>query len=176
MPETTPTREPRTVPDILAAIEHDFASGRLVKGRLADLCGTIARFCLNNPGISLSSSDALLLVQAALRADRETLLEALRPFADIGLDVLKNRPGWANPVFRGEWCGYRLTYVQFEKAAAAALALTQELAATPAPAGPPLCYKRLPPNVQCRCISMWRAPDGSAWCCSPTLKNRETAL
>lgn len=101
----------------------------------------------------------------------EALLEALQPFAKIGLDVLENRAGWANPIFSGEWCGYRLTYVDFERATAAALALTQELAAAaPAQDGPPAGFKRLPPDVQCRCINMWRAPDGSAWCCSPTVK------
>jgi hypothetical protein len=60
---------------------------------------------------------------------REQLLEALKPFAEIGLDVLKNKAGWANSVFWGQWCGYRLTYTQFERAAATALAIAQTPAA-----------------------------------------------
>jgi hypothetical protein len=33
--------------------------------------------------------------------------------------------------------------------------------------GSPSGFKRLPIDVQCRCIRMWRAPDGSRWCCNP---------
>jgi hypothetical protein len=97
---------------------------------------------------------------------REQLVEALRPFAFIGLDVLKNRPGWANPVFWGAWCGYRLTYTDFERATAAALALTQKFPATATAHWPADNYKRLPKDVRCRCVRMWQAPDGSHWCCN----------
>lgn len=62
--------------------------------------------------------------EAALTpTNRDALVEALRPFAEIGLDVLKNHPGWANAVFQSEWAGYLLTYAQFEQAA---IALSQE--------------------------------------------------
>lgn len=78
---------------------------------------------------------AVVAVRASLEAENEQLKaaladrpsdavrRALEPFARIGLDVLKNHPGWANSVFAGEWCGYRLTYAQFEAAAAASIAL-----------------------------------------------------
>jgi hypothetical protein len=33
---------------------------------------------------------------------REQLLEALRPFANIGLDILKNRSGWCQPCILGQ--------------------------------------------------------------------------
>jgi hypothetical protein len=57
---------------------------------------------------------------------REEIALALEPFAKIGLDVLKNHPGWAHDTFHGEWSGYRLTYADFERAAAVALALRPE--------------------------------------------------
>lgn len=60
---------------------------------------------------------------ARFRVDNERLREALKPFAEIGLDVLKNNPGWANRAFHGLWSGYRLTYVQFEAAAAASISV-----------------------------------------------------
>ena len=56
------------------------------------------------------------------------VLAALRPFATIGLDVLKEHPGWANRVFSSEWAGYRITYVDFERAAAVVMALTMSSA------------------------------------------------
>jgi hypothetical protein len=33
--------------------------------------------------------------------------------------------------------------------------------------GSPSGFKRLPTDVQCSCIRMWRAPDGIRWCCNP---------
>lgn len=49
---------------------------------------------------------------------------ALEPFANIGLAVLKDRPGWANSSFAGLWAGqYELTYTDFERAAAVAIKL-----------------------------------------------------
>lgn len=57
-----------------------------------------------------------------LCAERDLAVTALKPFASIGLDVLKNRPGWANEVFASKWAGvYRITYAQFEMAAAAVI-------------------------------------------------------
>lgn len=29
----------------------------------------------------------------------------------------------------------------------------------------PSGYKKLPSGVRCRCIRLWRDPDGSHWCC-----------
>lgn len=75
-------------------------------------------------GLPMNLRDEIDQLRAALdneRANAEDLRAVLKPFAEIGLDVLENHPGWANHVFAGEWCGYRLTYVQFEAAAAAAL-------------------------------------------------------
>lgn len=68
-PETLPREKitpPRTRDELLAAIEADFASGRTIRGRVDGLIGTVTRFCLVNDGISLSSSDALLLCEAIL--------------------------------------------------------------------------------------------------------------
>lgn len=27
-------------------------------------------------------------------------------------------------------------------------------------------YEKLPKSVRCRCVKLWRAPDGSHWCCT----------
>ena len=54
---------------------------------------------------------------------RDSVQQALEPFAEIGLDVLKNHEGWANDVFAAQWAGYRLTYLDFKRAAAIAHSL-----------------------------------------------------
>jgi hypothetical protein len=43
----------------------------------------------------------------------------------------------------------------------------RRLVTSPAQNGSLSGYKRLPIDVQCRCIRMWRAPDGSRWCRNP---------
>lgn len=58
--------EPKTADEILSAIDADIASGRIVVGELLGTCRIIARYCLANSGITLSASDALMLVRAAL--------------------------------------------------------------------------------------------------------------
>lgn len=63
-------------------------------------------------------------LKAALRR-AEQMEKALAPFAEIGLDVLKNHPGWANAAFGGDWCGFPLTYAQFEHALAMSIAWHQ---------------------------------------------------
>ena len=55
---------------------------------------------------------------------RDSVQQALEPFAKIGLDVLKNHEGWANDVFAAQWAGYRLTYLDFKRAAAIAHTLS----------------------------------------------------
>jgi hypothetical protein len=43
----------------------------------------------------------------------------------------------------------------------------RRLVTSPAQNGSPSDFRRLPIDVQCRCIRMWRAPDGSRWRCNP---------
>lgn len=60
------------------------------------------------------------------------VMAALKPFAEVGLDVLKNRPGWANEHFASEWAGrYRLSYIDFERAAAVVLTISSTDGDTP---------------------------------------------
>lgn len=105
-----------------------------------------ANECEARPGLATSRFQALWNEIERLRAENralrtnvvndrceiERLRAALKPFAVIGLDVLESHPGWANAVFAGEWCGYRLTYVQFE-AAAAIVSKQNETSARPRP-------------------------------------------
>lgn len=65
--------EPRTDHEIISAINDQVRDGRIVEGDLRGTCGVIARYCLSNNGITLSASDALLLVKASLLSLREKL-------------------------------------------------------------------------------------------------------
>ncbi len=79
-------------------------------------------------GVRPSAEEALAMLDQI-----ERLLEAIEPFAVIGLNVLQYHPGWANPAFTAQWCGYPITYAQFEAAAAVALAgrILEQQAETP---------------------------------------------
>ncbi len=61
--------DPRSPEEIIESIDAQVERGRVRMGDLRGVCGTVARYCLNNSGISLSSSDALLLVRAALASE-----------------------------------------------------------------------------------------------------------
>lgn len=99
------------VPDAMVSAEPA-AWGRVIDGKAV----TVSLECTpaNDEPLYTSPQDV----------GREATVEALKPFSDIGLDVLKNRPGWANHVFSGTWCTYYdLKYTDFERAAAVYIAL-----------------------------------------------------
>lgn len=69
------------------------------------------------------------LTQKAFRLEAQiaSARKALEPFANIGLDVLQNRPGWANEEFGSSWAShYNIRYVDFERAAAVAIKLKMD--------------------------------------------------
>lgn len=124
--------------DVATAYKHLDRHAAAQREKDAKVCEAVARHEFEELDAQGSFDCAEHLCAAAIRSapldkkleefkaaarPSDAVRRALEPFALIGLDVLKNHPGWANSVFHGEWCGYRLTYAQFEAAAAASIAL-----------------------------------------------------